>query len=479
MAQSASFSLSKFLFSILIFLSILLYIFYNIQIIFPSIEDAVEPGWLKRMSIPVKWPPPVILMWTTFFSNSMTAKLLEYNNITNCKYKCFYTDNKSFEQKAAMLVFHARDEIEPLPKHRTPEQLYTFFVLESPYHTWGMGTDVPEYFFNISMTYRYDSDVQYSYDIILFCYESQLSANLPFTSPSKPNKRFELTRKQNSQLCLKNWENEQEKLKIDKFKDVEWHGFIIFQQGPCLKIQADIFSKNILLYNIQTSDLLNFLFGNNNELKSKIVEASEIDKNLISESKKLQPSLNEFAGILALKMDIMIFKEIKTNRQLFWTYIDRCQNKETKIFKMSVISDMDKASKVNNNTWQSYFIRGILYFSPPNANITWTETIIFLTNTATKKGRAMESNVLSIFLTIFNKQKFVNKDGTVRDKNRMFIKKINSKGEIQHIDWFNNYDKLRNAANCSFPGFLVHEAVQWSNVHKQWVFLPRFFSLIK
>ena len=62
-----------------------------------------------------------------------------------------------------MLLFHIRDRIDILPSHRTPQQLYTFFILESPPHTWGMGRDVPPNFFNISMTYRPVSDVHYPY----------------------------------------------------------------------------------------------------------------------------------------------------------------------------------------------------------------------------------------------------------------------------------------------------------------------------
>jgi len=52
-----------------------------------------------------------------------------------------------------------------MPEHRTPQQLYTFFILESPPHTWGLGRDVPPDFFNITMTYRADSDVHYPYDM--------------------------------------------------------------------------------------------------------------------------------------------------------------------------------------------------------------------------------------------------------------------------------------------------------------------------
>nr|CAD2173173.1 unnamed protein product [Meloidogyne enterolobii] len=58
----------------------------------------------------------------------------------------------------------------------------------------------------------------------------------------------------------------------------------------------------------------------------------------------------------------------------------------------------------------------------------------------------------------------------------MWIKVININGEITSFSWIENYDKLRNAVNITFPGFLVHEAVQWSDFYKKWFFLPRFAS---
>uniref|UniRef100_A0A914MFW0 Fucosyltransferase n=1 Tax=Meloidogyne incognita TaxID=6306 RepID=A0A914MFW0_MELIC len=115
--------------------------------------------------VPVKWPPPTILMWNKMFGASLAESLINYNNNTHCSYKCIYTDNRSLEQQASLLVFHIRDNLDKMPEHRTPQQLYTFFILESPPHTWGLGRDVPPDFFNITMTYRADSDVHYPYDM--------------------------------------------------------------------------------------------------------------------------------------------------------------------------------------------------------------------------------------------------------------------------------------------------------------------------
>ena len=55
----------------------------------------------------------------------------------------------------------------------------------------------------------------------------------------------------------------------------------------------------------------------------------------------------------------------------------------------------------------------------------------------------------------------------------MWGKKISIGGEVENIDWHDNYIKMRSSAGIEFPGYMIHEAVQWSEIRKQWVFLPR------
>ncbi|XP_077976169.1 soluble calcium-activated nucleotidase 1-like [Styela clava] len=49
-------------------------------------------------------------------------------------------------------------------------------------------------------------------------------------------------------------------------------------------------------------------------------------------------------------------------------------------------------------------------------------------------------------------------------------------GAVQHVNWCDNYNALRQAAGCPFPGYLIHEAAVWSWIHKRWFFLPRKVS---
>jgi len=64
-------------------------------------------------------------------------------------------------------------------------------------------------------------------------------------------------------------------------------------------------------------------------------------------------------------------------------------------------------------------------------------------------------------------------DGLVTDHNMNWIKKIEPNGTVSHIDWTSNYNALRAAAGCSFPGYLWHESACWSDHHQRWFFLPR------
>jgi len=45
---------------------------------------------------------------------------------------------------------------------------------------------------------------------------------------------------------------------------------------------------------------------------------------------------------------------------------------------------------------------------------------------------------------------------------------------VRSESWISNYNKLRQKVPGTLhPGYLLHEAVQWSEIHKRWFFLPR------
>ncbi|KJH40156.1 Apyrase [Dictyocaulus viviparus] len=66
-----------------------------------------------------------------------------------------------------------------------------------------------------------------------------------------------------------------------------------------------------------------------------------------------------------------------------------------------------------------------------------------------------------------------NKTGAVKSKDSMWIKIVNKKGEVKSVNWENIYKRIRQAVNITEPGYLTHEAVQWSEFHRKWFILPR------
>jgi soluble calcium-activated nucleotidase 1 len=67
-------------------------------------------------------------------------------------------------------------------------------------------------------------------------------------------------------------------------------------------------------------------------------------------------------------------------------------------------------------------------------------------------------------------------DGTVKNRNNLWIAVINSLGQIRRVDWTQQYSFVRHALKCDFPGYLIIEACRWSSEMKKWVFLPRRIS---
>uniref|UniRef100_A0A1I8AZ20 Glyco_tran_10_N domain-containing protein n=1 Tax=Meloidogyne hapla TaxID=6305 RepID=A0A1I8AZ20_MELHA len=57
-------------------------------------------------------------------------------NTYECPYKCEYTTNKDLYMNATAIIYHIRAEHKELPKTRSPNQLYIFFLDESPSYTY-------------------------------------------------------------------------------------------------------------------------------------------------------------------------------------------------------------------------------------------------------------------------------------------------------------------------------------------------------
>ncbi|KIH56618.1 Apyrase [Ancylostoma duodenale] len=66
-----------------------------------------------------------------------------------------------------------------------------------------------------------------------------------------------------------------------------------------------------------------------------------------------------------------------------------------------------------------------------------------------------------------------NQSGHIVSEDPMWIKVITKSGQVRSKNWRSVYSRMRRAAGYRAPGYLTHEAVQWSSIQEMWYFLPR------
>ncbi|XP_055357021.1 alpha-(1,3)-fucosyltransferase C-like isoform X2 [Paramacrobiotus metropolitanus] len=105
-----------------------------------------------------------ILFWTKFFGEELTSasELLQRarSGIMDCPYSnCIVSSDRSRLPQSDAVIFHTRDHLwDNLPPKRWAYQYYVFFFLESPANTWNDLNGLSG-FFNLTFTYRLDSDI--------------------------------------------------------------------------------------------------------------------------------------------------------------------------------------------------------------------------------------------------------------------------------------------------------------------------------
>ena len=58
-----------------------------------------------------------------------------------------------------------------------------------------------------------------------------------------------------------------------------------------------------------------------------------------------------------------------------------------------------------------------------------------------------------------------------------WIGKLDRNGNMETMDWMENYNKIRMSCGCLFPGWMYIECLIWSNYHQKWFILPRFIAI--
>jgi soluble calcium-activated nucleotidase 1 len=73
-------------------------------------------------------------------------------------------------------------------------------------------------------------------------------------------------------------------------------------------------------------------------------------------------------------------------------------------------------------------------------------------------------------------KEYTRPDGSIENTNNLWIATLGPDGVLTRIDWADQYNYVRAALGASAPGYVIHEAVNWSDALNKWVFAPRRVS---
>lgn len=73
-------------------------------------------------------------------------------------------------------------------------------------------------------------------------------------------------------------------------------------------------------------------------------------------------------------------------------------------------------------------------------------------------------------------KEYTNPDGSVANTNNLWIVVVNKDGQVRRKDWTEKYNLVRAKLGASSPGYMINEAILWSEHLQSWLFLPRRVS---
>ncbi|XP_064480034.1 alpha-(1,3)-fucosyltransferase C-like [Ornithodoros turicata] len=121
---------------------------------------------LTRHTVTIATDPMTILLWTKWCGKTSYPYFPEDIVDETCPYSCIYTRDRRNIYTSGAVLFHGKDmSLEDMPVYRHPDQRWIFFSLEPPTHMASAILDRLRGIFNVTLTYRLDSDVpsQYGY----------------------------------------------------------------------------------------------------------------------------------------------------------------------------------------------------------------------------------------------------------------------------------------------------------------------------
>mmetsp|Transcript_4707 Transcript_4707/g.6112 ORF Transcript_4707/g.6112 Transcript_4707/m.6112 type:complete len:428 (+) Transcript_4707:622-1905(+) len=71
---------------------------------------------------------------------------------------------------------------------------------------------------------------------------------------------------------------------------------------------------------------------------------------------------------------------------------------------------------------------------------------------------------------------YTREDGSIVNTHNLWIAVLNGRGELRRENWADKYEVVRKALHATDPGYIIVEAVNWSDHLNKWVFMPRRIS---
>ena len=253
-----------------------------------------------------------------------------------------------------------------------------------------------------------------------------------------------------------------------------------------------------------------------------------LDGNRKKSFKRNRPSFYLYLAVLAIVVVVIVF----VAKFRFVSSLSNLRSSSYKdgIYTLFIVSDLDKKSRVESDKkglWKSVMKKGLLKRMDNGMySIQWISDTELFTKIS-EAGRGMELSALvefnrrfytfddrtglafeivgkkaipryimmegdgntdkgqktewatvkdgKMYVGSFGKE-YTNPDGSIKNTNNMWISIINDRGVVRHEDWTDRFNKLREAVGCPYPGYMIHEAITWSPVRRQWVILPRRVS---
>ncbi|XP_025207929.1 apyrase-like [Melanaphis sacchari] len=202
-------------------------------------------------------------------------------------------------------------------------------------------------------------------------------------------------------------------------------------------------------------------------VKYRIAIISDLDGNSVSPDKA-------FTWISYFKKGNLTYNSVTKNITIEWDSTNNGNQFKSNLATSGRGLELSELVTYNGNLITLDDKTGLVYVIDDNNLIPW----VLVVNGNGRKTKGMKNEWATVkgsklYVGSHGKE-MVTEDGkTVTDLGLMWVKTIDKFGSIKHLNWTENFIKVRAAINIHFPGYMTHEAVEWSDVHQRWFFLPR------